>query len=184
MIEATPRPVPGQERRAFGPADFLTLSRIPLAIAFLRVGVPLDRLGILAAAALSDLLDGALARRLGGSRFGAVLDPITDKLFMAAAFLVVFLSGRLTWYEVVAVLLRDLVATAAFLVWAVSGRPASVPARLGGKAVTLGQVLTLVAFLLDSPLLQELAWATAAIAIYAIYDYARAVPLDRRPLGA
>ncbi|HEV2290443.1 MAG TPA: CDP-alcohol phosphatidyltransferase family protein [Gemmatimonadales bacterium] len=184
MTEATPRPVPRQERQKFGPADFLTLSRIPLAVAFLRVDLPLDRLGILAAAALSDLLDGALARRLGGSRFGAVLDPITDKLFMAAAFLVVLLSGRLAWYEVVAVLLRDLVATGAFVVWAVSGRPAAVPARLGGKAVTLGQVLTLVAFLLDSPLLQELAWATAAIAIYAIYDYARAVPLDRRPLGA
>lgn len=183
MTEATPRPVPGQERRRFGPADLLTLSRIPLAVAFLLVSPPLQRLGILAAAALSDLLDGAIARRYGGSRFGAVLDPITDKLFMAAAFLVVLVSGRLAWYEVLAVLLRDLVATAAFVVWAVSGRPASVPARLGGKAVTLGQVLTLVAFLLDSPLVQDLAWATAGIALYAIYDYARAVPLDRRPLG-
>ena len=184
MSEASPRPGPRQERRNFGPADFLTLARLPLAVAFVRAGAPLDRLLILGAAALSDLLDGALARRIGGSRFGALLDPVTDKLFMAAAFAVVLMSGRLTWYEVVGVLIRDLVATGAFAVWAISGRPASVPARLGGKAVTLGQVLTLVAFLLDSPLLRELGWATAAIALYAIWDYARAVPLDRRPLGA
>lgn len=184
MTEPSPRPEGRQERRPFGPADFLTLARIPLAAAFVLVGLPFDRLGILAAAALSDLLDGAIARRVGGSRFGAVLDPIADKLFMAAAFLVVLLSGRLAWYEVVALLLRDIVATVAFLLWAFAGRAASVPARLGGKAVTLGQVLTLVAFLLDSPLLRPLAWATAAVALYAIYDYARAVPVDRRPLGA
>jgi phosphatidylglycerophosphate synthase len=183
VTEPSPRPEGRQERRPFGPADFLTLARIPLAAAFVLAPAPLHRLGILGAAALSDLLDGAIARRIGGSRFGAVLDPIADKLFMAAAFGVVLASGRLAWYEVAAVLLRDLVATAAFLVWAVSGHAAPVPARLGGKAVTLGQVLTLVAFLLSSPLLQPLAWATAAVAIYAIYDYARAVPVDRRPLG-
>jgi phosphatidylglycerophosphate synthase len=158
--------------------------RIPLAAAFLLAADPIVRFGILAVAAASDLADGALARQIGGSRFGAVLDPVADKLFMAAAFTVVLLSERLAWYEVVAVLARDIAAALAFLVTAVSGRPAAIPARLGGKAVTLGQLLTLVAFLAASPLLQPLAWATAAVAIYAIYDYVRAAPLDRRPLGA
>lgn len=183
MTEPSPRPEGRQERRVFGPADFLTLARLPFAVAFVLAPNPLHRVGILGVAALSDLLDGAIARRVGGSRFGAVLDPVADKLFMAVAFGVVLAGGRLAWYEVVAVLIRDIVATVAFAYWAVSGRPASIPARLGGKAVTLGQLLTLLAFLLDSPLLRPMAWATAAIALYAIYDYARAVPLDRRPLG-
>jgi hypothetical protein len=59
----------------------------------------------------------------------------------------------------------------------------SIPARLGGKAVTVAQVLTLVAFLTDSPLLRPLAWATAAIALYAIWDYNQAAAEAKRPVG-
>ncbi len=164
-------------------ADLLTLARIPLAVAFLLLPDPVARLLILAVAAATDLLDGALARRLGSSRFGAFIDPVADKLFMAAAFLVVALSRQLTWYEISAVLLRDLVATIAFLVTYFSGRAMSIPARLGGKAVTVAQVLTLIAFLTDSPLLRPLAWATGAVALYAIWDYNAAAPRAKRPLG-
>ena len=164
-------------------ADLLTLLRIPLAVLFLLVPQPFARLTILAVAAATDLLDGVLARRLGSSRFGAFIDPVADKLFMLAAFVVVALSGELAWYEIAGVLLRDLDATIAFVGTSLSGRPSAIPARLGGKAVTLAQVLTLVAFLTDSPLLRPLAWATAAIALYAIWDYNQAAPRARRPLG-
>jgi CDP-diacylglycerol---glycerol-3-phosphate 3-phosphatidyltransferase len=163
-------------------ADALTLLRLPLAVLFLAVRDDLVRLGILAVAAATDLLDGWLARRLGSSRFGAFIDPVADKLFMLAAFIVVATSGELTWYEIAGVLLRDLVASIAFVVTLVSGRPMAIPARLGGKAVTLAQVLTLVAFLTDSPLLRPLAWATAAVALYAIWDYNQAAPRAKRPV--
>jgi hypothetical protein len=39
--------------------------------------------------------------------------------------------------------------------------------------VTVGQTLTLLAWLLGSSLLRPLAWATAAMAVYAITDYGR-----------
>jgi cardiolipin synthase len=165
-------------------ADLLTLLRLPLAVLFVVMRDESVRLLILAVAAGTDLLDGFLARRLGGSRFGAFIDPVADKLFMLAAFIVVALSGTLTWYEIAGVLLRDLVATIAFVVTSVSGRPMSMPARLGGKAVTMAQLLTLVAFLTDSPLLRPLAWATAAIALYAIWDYNQAAPKAKRPVGS
>jgi hypothetical protein len=55
----------------------------------------------------------------------------------------------------------------------VARQPFTTPARAGGKAVTVGQALTLCAWLLDSPLLRPLAWATAAMALYAIWDYGR-----------
>jgi cardiolipin synthase (CMP-forming) len=164
-------------------ADLLTLLRLPLAVLFLLVEDGLARLAILAIAAATDLLDGALARRLGSSRFGAFIDPVADKLFMLAAFVVVAMSGELTWYEFAGVLLRDLVATIAFAVTYVSGRPVAIPARLGGKAVTVAQLLTLVAFLTESPLLRPLAWATAAIALYAIWDYSQAASSAKRPVG-
>lgn len=171
-----------QGRPRWTPADLLSAARIPLAAAFPLA--PNDwRMAILAAAATTDLLDGPLARRFGGSRVGTLIDPIADKLFMVSAFGVVAVSGRLTPYEIVGVLLRDIVATVAFLATLLSHRPRAIPARAGGKAVTVAQVLTLVAFLAGSPLLQPMAWATAAVGLYAIWDYYRVAPGAERPVG-
>jgi phosphatidylglycerophosphate synthase len=131
------------------------------------------RLGIALVAAASDVADGIWARRLGGSRIGVILDPVCDKLFMLAAFSVVFESGALSLWEILGVLVRDLLASFGFLASVLLRRPTTLPARAGGKAVTVGQVLTLVAFLAESSLIQPLAWATAAMAVYAIADYGR-----------
>lgn len=163
-------------------ADLLTASRVPLALAFLLVPHNGARLAILAVAAATDLLDGFLARRFGSSRLGAVLDPVADKLFMACAFTVVLLSGELAWFEVLGVMARDLVATAAFVAVTLRRRPAAIPARAGGKAVTVAQLLTLLAFLADSTLLRPLAWATGAIALYAIWDYTRVADTARKEI--
>jgi phosphatidylglycerophosphate synthase len=160
----------------------LSAVRIPLAAAF-----PLAsnrwRMVILGVAAATDLLDGPLARRFGSSTLGSLIDPVADKLFMAAAFGVVAVSGRLAPYEIAGVLLRDIVATVAFAATYYSHRPRAIPARAGGKAVTVAQALTLVAWLTGSPLLQPMAWATTAIAVYAIWDYYRVAPAAERPLG-
>jgi phosphatidylglycerophosphate synthase len=164
-------------------ADALPALRLPMAVIFVAVPDAAVRVGVLAAAAVTDLLDGHAARRWGSSALGAVLDPVADKLFMAAAFGVVAASGRLEPFEILGVLLRDIVATIAFLATAAQGRTSAIPARLGGKAVTAAQLLTLVAFLLDSPYLRPLAWATGGIALYAIWDYARAAPRERRRVG-
>jgi len=163
-------------------ADVLTGSRVPLAIAFLVVPHAGWRFAILAVAAATDLFDGFLARRLGSSRLGSFLDPVADKLFMACAFAVVLLSGRLAWYEIIAVLARDLVATGAFVTVVLQRRPAVIPARAGGKAVTVAQLLTLLAFLADSALLRPLAWATGGVALYAIWDYTRVADRARKEL--
>lgn len=175
-------PVTAPMRPWWSPADVLTAVRIPLAIAFLLVSDNEWRLGILASAALSDFADGFVARRWGGSRLGAFLDPVADKLFMACAFAVVLFSGVLDPLEVLGVLARDFAAAFAFLATVLLRKPAAIPARLGGKVVTVGQLLTLFAFLLESPLLRPVAWATAAVALYAIWDYVR-VAKDARTVG-
>jgi cardiolipin synthase len=172
-----------QGRARWTPADLVSLVRIPLAVAFILAPDSNWRLGVLAASVASDLLDGPVARRFGSSALGPLVDPIADKLFMACAFGVVAFSGRLELYEIAAVLLRDMVATVAFVATFLSRRPRAIPARPGGKAVTVAQVLTLVAFLLDSPLLRPMAWATGAIAIYAIWDYYRVAPKAERRVG-
>jgi len=162
-----------QGKRAIAWPDLVTMARLPLAVVFLVVDDPVVRASALALAALSDLLDGYLARRFGGSRFGAALDPVVDKLFMAAGFWVVLRSGRLNPFEITAVLLRDIVALLAYLTAVVLGRPTTLPARAGGKAVTVCQILTLGAFLTGSALIRPLAWATGGVSLYAIADYMR-----------
>jgi cardiolipin synthase (CMP-forming) len=157
----------------FAVADALTLLRLPLAVLFPLVASPAVQLAIVAVAAASDILDGAVARRFGSSRAGVVLDPIVDKLFMASAFFTVWRRGLLAGYELAGVLLRDIVAIVAFAATWLLRRPVALPARAGGKAVTIAQLLVLVAAIAESPLVRPLAWATAAIAVYAIWDYGR-----------
>ncbi len=171
-----------QGRRAWTVADLVSAVRVPLAVAFPFVSDPC-RLGLLGTAAVTDLLDGPLARRFGSSSLGTLIDPVADKLFMVSAFGVVAFSGRLTPYEITAVLLRDIVAAVAFAATLLSRRPRAIPARAGGKAVTVAQMLTLLAFLSDSHLLRPMAWATAGIAMYAIWDYYRIAPVEERPVG-
>jgi CDP-diacylglycerol--glycerol-3-phosphate 3-phosphatidyltransferase/cardiolipin synthase len=181
MVEASAS-LGERQAKAWGAADALTALRLPLAAAFVLVEDARWRFLVLALAAGSDLLDGLIARRFGPSRLGVFLDPVADKLFMAAAFWVVLVSGRLEPYEIVGVLLRDIVAAVAFVATLHGGRPSSIPARAGGKAVTLAQNLTLLAFVAGSELLRPMAWATAGIAMYAIWDYAQARGA-RRPVG-
>jgi phosphatidylglycerophosphate synthase len=182
VSETSPRQKGDQGRLRWTTADLLSVVRIPLAVAFPFVSNGW-RMVILGIAAATDLLDGPLARRFGASALGSVIDPVADKLFMASAFGVVAVSRRLEVYEIVGVLLRDIVATVAFLATVYSHRPRAIPARAGGKAVTVAQVLTLAAFLADSRFLQPMAWATNEIAIYAIWDYYRAAPAAERRVG-
>jgi cardiolipin synthase len=170
-------------RRGWSPADVLTVFRIPLALAFLVVPDAGWRIAILAIASATDFADGLVARRWGGSRIGAFLDPVADKLFMGCAFGVVLMSGALSTWEILGVLARDIAAAIAFFATVLHRRPRAIPARVGGKAVTIGQLLTVFAFLAGSALLRPLAWATAAIALYAIWDYQHVANREQRPLG-
>ena len=173
--EAIPRSKPQQVSagRVLTAANLVSLARLPLALVFAVYTGAGTRLAVLVAAAGTDLLDGALARRLGPSRLGAWMDPIADKVFMLTAFIALGLTGALGWLEVTGVLLRDVLTPVGYVASVVARRPFAVPARVGGKAVTVGQTLTLFAWLLQWPFLRPLAWATAALALYAIADYGR-----------
>ena len=158
-----------------GAADVLTMMRFPLAALFPFAAGPLQQLVIVALAGATDLADGVLARRTGGSRWGPVLDPVADKVFVATAVITFAGHGMLHPLEIAAVLLRDIVAALGLAATALLRHPVALPARAGGKAVTVSQGLTLVALIAASPLVRPLAWATGAVSVYAIWDYGRAV---------
>jgi cardiolipin synthase len=92
--------------------------------------------GVFVAAGVSDWLDGLLARRFGlHTRFGALADPVADKLMVGATAFVLLIQGLLPWWLAVLVLSRD----AGILVCALAvGRrhPAVLAPSLLGKLHT------------------------------------------------
>ena len=94
----------------------LTLLRlllaIPLGFLILREDY-MWALAIGSLAGLSDALDGYFARRLNAlSRFGAILDPIADKILITITFVCLAQMELVPWYLAIAVITRDLIIVA------------------------------------------------------------------------
>jgi CDP-diacylglycerol--glycerol-3-phosphate 3-phosphatidyltransferase len=89
------------------PTNGLTLLRGPLALFFIIENVYV-RLSVVAAAMITDAIDGYLARRYKCvSRFGATLDPLMDKFFVFVVLSVFFSEGRLSLWQIATLLSRD-----------------------------------------------------------------------------
>jgi cardiolipin synthase (CMP-forming) len=70
---------------------------------------------VFAAAAITDQIDGWLARRWHvESRFGTVADPLADRLMIDAAVVLLWFHDRLPWPALVLILARDLVLVAGY----------------------------------------------------------------------
>ena len=63
-----------------------------------------------AAAALTDQLDGYLARRWHvESRFGTIADPLADRLMIGTAAILMLATGRIPWVAALVILGRDVI---------------------------------------------------------------------------
>lgn len=82
--------------------------------------------------ALSDLADGLIARRWNQrTRFGAIADPLADKLTMLAVTLVLAIQDWLPWWFAAAVVLRDLVIVSGATAYHFTVGPVAVaPSRI------------------------------------------------------
>jgi phosphatidylglycerophosphate synthase len=94
-----------------GLANQVTLARAHLAAPALVYSLLPSRLVQLAAvvslAGLSDLVDGAIARRTGGSsRVGGGLDPVVDGVFFGVVAVGLFLGGAYPWWLALVVIVR------------------------------------------------------------------------------
>src|SRR5688572_10901167 len=104
--------------KLFSLPNVLSLSRLPLAAAFLLVDSIAGRAVIVAAVGLTDLADGYFARRMPSHdrRAGAIIDPITDKLFVLIAFLAFAIRRDISIGMLLIVLARDIYTTFAFFI--------------------------------------------------------------------
>lgn len=121
-------------------SNSLSFLRIPLAFLFLSDSSYLRCCAVILAM-ISDSVDGYIARRNHSvSRFGAILDPVTDKFFVYFALTVLLIDGRLHLLQMVAMLSRDVVIGGYGLIMMMMGRTKSIvfrPLRAGKVATAL-----------------------------------------------
>jgi len=105
------------------------------------------------AAAITDWLDGYLARRLNQtSAFGAFLDPVADKLMIAAALIVLVWLQRADAVIAVVIIGRE-IAVSAMREWmAKIGQSKSVAVNFLGKIKTISQMIAVPLLLYSEPI--------------------------------
>ena len=110
-------------------------------------------MSIFALAAITDWLDGYLARRWGQtSAFGAFLDPVADKLMVAAALILLVELGRAEAYLAIIIIGRE-IAISALREWmAQLGESKSVAVSFLGKIKTVSQMVAIPLLLYDDML--------------------------------
>lgn len=165
----------------------ITILRIVLVAPFAWFVLKTDYLAALlvfSVAGLSDGVDGFLARRYDwGSRFGAIADPLADKLLMTVSFGVLSLAGAVDWWLTGLVYLRDLILISGALCYHFLVHQYDMQPSLPGKLSTLMQIVFLGFVLLAMTLetsghvqvsgaaVASAHWLTAAITLFSGMHY-------------
>jgi len=178
---------------------FLRLLLLPVFLWLLLADAPVDQsagrphkyvaLAVFAVMAVTDKLDGYLARRLNqASKLGALLDPVADKLLVAASLVLLSFASvagtdyQIPTYVVIMVYAKDVLLGVGTLLLLMFRGQVSIHPRLAGKAGTAVQLALVMATLLADdlrrlspaavpPLLHTLWWTTAGLAAIAAVDY-------------
>jgi cardiolipin synthase (CMP-forming) len=174
--------------------NLLSLARLPLGWLFwIALGSTpahaAPALGVMAAAAVTDMLDGPLARRQGTdvSGAGSWLDPTCDKLFMAAVLGALHFERGVPFGVLALIVARELLQLPMVIVYRVSPTLRrwlryDFQASPIGKAATIAQYLAIGALMLGWRS-RALAFLAFALGVTALGDYVRrAVVIGRTRL--
>jgi len=158
--------------------NMLSSSRVVLAVAFVALDDANARLGVVAAAGITDVLDGWIARRARvTSRWGALIDPVADRFFALVAVSSFLFRGELSTIGYFVMISRDIMTAIGFLVaravpWL---RPVEFKARISGKVVTLLQFATFIALLRFPDFVTPGLWLVGVASALSIADYTLAL---------
>lgn len=171
------------------PANALTLLRValvPVIAWLLTVEGDAARwwaFGIFVFAALTDSIDGWVARRmLGATRWGQLADPAADKVLIIGSLAVLAALGELPWWAVAVIVVREAAVTAQRF-WLVR-RDVVMAASVWGKAKTLSQVVAVTLYLLPPApdgLAAACLWIAVILTVVSGVEYA--VRGERRARG-
>ena len=181
--------LPAGLRHAFSPANLLTLIRLPLAgILWLRPDEPRWLMTIVAIAAISDVVDGRIARairRRNPQRYsgedaavGAWLDPLCDKLFAISALAALWLGLDASPAVIALAATREIIIAplvALYLIVPVLRKTLHFDFRADwlGKLTTVFQFAVAGAIALVPPAAWPLALTTSAVGLWAAIHYVR-----------
>ena len=133
-------------------ANRITLSRLALTVLFVVAlnsswqYARTSALIIFLIAGLTDFVDGEIARRYGViTNFGKLMDPLVDKIMMAAAFISLVPLRAVPAWAATTVVARDFLITGLRLMASAKGR--ILPAESIGKQKTSWQIITIIFFL-------------------------------------
>ena len=133
-------------------ANRLTLGRFLLTIVFVAAlssswqYARTCALAIFVVAGLTDFVDGEIARRYERvTNFGKLMDPLVDKIMMAAAFISLVPLKAVPAWAATAVVARDFLITGLRMMASAKGQV--LPAERLGKQKTSWQVVTVIFFL-------------------------------------
>ena len=171
----------------------LRLVLVPFVIQAILQGRHVLALALFAAAAVTDVIDGAAARRFGAAtRAGAYLDPLADKCLLSGVFLALAVTGAAPWWLVCVIFGRDIyillgAALAMCLTSAREFRPS-----VWGKISTFVQVFTAVSLMardvlgegLAERLAAAVAWPCAAFTVWSGVHYTWRILRPRERIDA
>jgi CDP-diacylglycerol---glycerol-3-phosphate 3-phosphatidyltransferase len=133
-------------------ANRLTLSRLLLTVIFVGALNSSWQYGrtvaliVFLLAGISDFVDGEIARRYGiVTNFGKLMDPLVDKIMVAAAFISLVPLKAVPAWAATAVVARDFLITGLRMMAGTRGK--ILPAEMLGKQKTSWQVVTVIFFL-------------------------------------
>lgn len=171
------------------PANALTLLRVflvPVIAWLLTLDGDTARwwaFGIFLFAALTDSIDGWVARRmLGATRWGQLADPAADKALIIGSLAVLAAIGELPWWAVGVIVVRELAVTLQ-RTWLVR-RDVVMAASIWGKAKTVSQVVAVTLYLLppaDGTVALFALWIAVVMTVASGVEYA--VRGERRARG-
>jgi CDP-diacylglycerol--glycerol-3-phosphate 3-phosphatidyltransferase len=160
--------------------NVLTVLRIllvPVLVAALLVETPNgDTIAaiVFALAAITDGLDGYIARsRRTITTFGKVMDPIADKLLIAAALIALVDKNRVAAWVAMVIIAREFAVSSLRVYAAAEG--AIIPASILGKLKTVTQVAAVMALIAapnaDATWVQALVYLTVVATVVSGVDY-------------
>ena len=161
----------------------LTMARIfaiPVFIIVLMMGFRVTATIIFIAAALTDMLDGKIARKYNlVTNFGKLMDPLADKLLTMSAFICFVGLGDVPAWMVIVILGREFIITGMRQVAAAEG--IVIAAGWSGKIKTVCQMVAIPLIMLNNwpftflpvviPMDQIALWAALVMTIWSGAEY-------------
>jgi CDP-diacylglycerol--glycerol-3-phosphate 3-phosphatidyltransferase len=166
---------------------WLRVLAIPLLVAVFFLPISASAMNTTAtvlfvAAAVTDWVDGWLARKLGQtSAFGAFLDPVADKLLVCAALVMLVELNRVGALVAVIIIGREITISALREWMAQIGARGSVAVHSIGKFKTIAQLVAIPMLLYHAPLMGVdvhrvgtwLIYVAAVLTVWSMFYYLR-----------